>query len=195
MKLNMYLLALLGGAVMLGGAPAQAQTGWTQSGVAFDQRSGWCATHTLQEGLPAMEARPCGSEFPYMSVAVAAPAEKAPNLNLAAALAAAANQAEEPADRANVLKLATDKYGACTTVSYSVDRAPISGVVGFAVLAQFTCPAAPGDPRVNYRNFTSLVRQPNGAIWALAFDYPTDPLSAQDIAMLRAAIGHIASAP
>ena len=142
-----------------------------------------------------MEARPCNAAFPYMSVAMIAPADKVLNVNLTAVLADAASSAEGPAGRADKLKVATDKYGDCTIVSYSVDRTPIPGVTGFAVLAQFNCPAAPGNPRVDYRNFNSLVRQPNGTLWAVAFDYPTNPLSAEDIAMLRAAIGHIASAP
>lgn len=173
---------------------AFAQTNWTLEGITFDQRAGWCSKNAVQDGVPVLEIRPCGSDFPYMSVGKIVPPEQAKNLNVADLLADAAKDASTDESRASILKLASDKYGACTTQSFSVDQHPIPGISGFAKLGSYNCPAA-SNGKVDYRNFTTLVRRPDGAIWAVAFDYPTSPMSADDTAMITSAIGRIAAAP
>lgn len=173
---------------------AFAQSDWTLGGITFDNRDGWCSKHAVQGGVQALEIRPCTSEFPYLSAGVAIPANEAKDMNLANVLASAKQNSAGDDNRARVLKLVTDKYGACTTLSFSVEDQPIPGIAGFSTIGSYQCAAAPGG-RVDYRNFATLIRRPNGDIWAVAFDYPTGPLTAADSAMITSAIGRIAAAP
>src|SRR5262245_49673649 len=188
------LVALLALAFAAVSGAAFAQSNWMLEGITFDQRAGWCSKNAVQDGIAVLEIRPCASDFPYMSVGKVVSPEQAKDLNVADLLSNAAKEASTDENRASILKLATDKYGACTTQSFSVDQHPIPGISGFAKLANYNCPAA-SNGRVDYRNFTTLVRRPDGAIWAVAFDYPIAPMSADDTAMITSAIGRIAAAP
>jgi hypothetical protein len=193
-QITALLVALSATAFAAGGGAAFAQSNWTIDGITFDQRAGWCVKNAVQDGIPVLEIRPCGSDFPYVSVGKIATPEQGKNLDLPGLLATAMQNAATDENRASTLKLATDKYGSCTMLSYSVDQKPIPGITGYAVLASFNCPAAPNNPRVEYRNFNTAVRRPDGAVWAVAFDYPTAPMSAEDTAMITSAIGRIAAA-
>ncbi len=188
------LLAALSGIAALFAAPACAQSDWTIGGITFDKRDGWCSKPAVQDGIHVLEIRPCGADFPYLSVGIIAPPEQGKGLDVASLLAGGMKNASSDENRASILKLATDKYGACTTTSFLVDEHPIPGIAGYATLASYNCPKAPDNPKVDYRNFGTLIRQPNGAVWGVAFDYPVEPLTPQDSAMISSAIGRIAAA-
>jgi hypothetical protein len=182
-------LALAG----MAGAPAMAQTSWSFDGVSIPPRAGWCPTTTAQYvpgggSVQALEVRPCGSDFPYLSVGVAA--RGMPAADVAALTNQAAVGMEGDLGRKNMLEIFQRKSASCTIATYNVDRAPLPGLTAVALTSSANCPALGTGP-VWFRNFATFVKRKNGDLWAVAFDYPLAPMTEADKQMIRGAIAII----
>ena len=169
--------------------PAVAQTGWTFNGVQFTPREGWCTKHTTQGGTPAMEARRCGDEHPYMSIAAIPGNGKV--WNVPAIADSSATALEGPEGASLFAEAARSAYGECTKSSMRVERNPVPQVVGYSVIATFVCTKDGASSEIDFKNFSGYVLGPNGDLWVVAFDYPKGQITADDAAMIKGAADRI----
>jgi hypothetical protein len=177
---------------MAGEASAQ---GWSHEGVSFPGRDNWCAKTTQQDDgqgnvTPALELRPCGLEFPFLSVGVAARGMEP--LDLAVLTAQAADVTLGPDGEATTTAIFRKQDAGCTKISRTISRDPIAGVSSFDLFAQYACPALSAEPTV-MRNFTSYAQRGNGDVWVVAFDHPDGDITDADKTMIRSAIAAIQS--
>lgn len=173
------------GALLLA-APAQAQDArWIHDGVAFNPRAGWCPAETTQQSGPAIVARPCGRDAPYMSAAVITGAMSQQEFDAHVAAA------QRGIDTQQAQNQAAQRLGGCTVSSYTVDHNPLQGVAtAFETDAQLQCE----DGLHPIASLTIYVRGQSGRVWLIAFDHPGDPLSAEDRTMLRGAVAAVQGA-
>jgi len=172
------------GALLLA-APAEAQdTRWIHEGVAFNPRAGWCPAETTQES-PAIVARPCGRDAPYMSAAVITGAMSQQEFDAHVAAA------QRGIDTQQAQNQAAQRFGGCTVSSYRVDHHPLQGVTtAFETDAQLQCDDGPHQ----IASLTAYARGQSGRVWLITFDHPDDPLSAEDRTMLRGAVAAVEGA-
>lgn len=179
----------------LGAASAFAQQTWTHGGIAFPPREGWCTTIADQDDgsggkLPALEARPCGAEFPILSTALVR--RGLAMLDLPTATGRAATESGGETGKKVVNGIFQKKDPACTQLTFELDRAPIPGITGFAVIASYNCPALGSLPSW-FRNFTAYAQQQNGDLWVVAFDYPLEPITEADKQMISGFVAAISA--
>lgn len=173
-------------AVPLSFGPAAAQDArWIHDGVAFNPRTGWCPAETAQQSGPAIVARPCGRDAPYMSAAVITGAMSQQEFDSHVAAA------QHSIDTQQAQNQAAQRLSGCTVSSYTVDHNPLQGVAtAFETDAQLQC----GDGLHPIASLTIYVRGQSGRVWLIAFDHPGDPLSADDRTMLRGAVAAVQGA-
>ncbi|HVY88613.1 MAG TPA: hypothetical protein VG942_07075 [Hyphomonadaceae bacterium] len=178
------------------GPAAMAQDFWTHEGIKFAARDGWCGKEANQ-GTPAapsmaLEARKCGTDFPYMSAGIA---EKDGNSlpGVADLIKNGTTYAYTPDAHKVVMDLMNNQHTGCTESTYVVKTNVMTGVAGFAVEATFAC--TDSTTPVLFKNWTTYAKTKGGAVWVVAFDYPTASVTGGDIAMIQSAVQTISSAP
>lgn len=187
---------MLAGAValfgaMLSAAPAQAQD-WSFGGITFTPRAGWCPSHTTQGGAQTLETRPCGQDYPYMSIAIGAPADGS-SWDIPGLAETFAQTMEGPKGASLFAEAVAPMYGSCVKQSLTVERNPVPQVKGASVVATFDCTKNGVTTSIDFRNFTGYVQTKAGALWVVTFDYPQGPMTSDDHAMIKAAIDKIAA--
>lgn len=193
----MIRLRVIAATLMLAGlfvGEASAQT-WSFDGVTFAKRDGWCAKTAEQNDgrggkTAAYELRPCGKDFPFMSLAVAVRGAAPANMDQAIPQIAAQTASEDGKTRTDTVFKRRDPN--CTRVSHKVVTNPFAGIAGFDLTASYACPALGPDPSV-MRNFTAYAQRKNGDVWVVAFDHPDTDISESDQAMIRSAVAAIAA--
>ena len=188
-------LAALAWAGCASAPAASAQNFWNFSGMKFPARDSWCSKQenqgTADKSAWALEARRCGSDFPYMSVGSVDAGGQLPGVS--ELIANGTDYASTPDAHKVVLDLIIAKHTGCSEASYTVKKDAMTGVPGFAVEANFKCSDSPTP--VLFRNWTTYAVTKSGKVWIVAFDYPTEPITGGDIAMIQSAIQTISSAP
>jgi hypothetical protein len=170
--------------------PAVAQSGWTFNGVQFDARDGWCTRHTTQGGNAAMEVRPCGSDYPYMSLGFVAQ-RNGQVWDVAAIVDSAVTALEGPEGPSLFAEAARAAYGECTKSSMRIERDAVPQVPGYSVIARFVCTKDGASSERDFKNFSGYALAPNGDLWIVAFDYPDGDITSGDAAMIQAAVDRI----
>jgi hypothetical protein len=180
------MLKIFAGAVLSVAAaiPAWAGTAWTFEKISFPPRAGWCPTLAAQ----ALEVRPCGEDFPALSIAVAQ--RNGGRQDLTKLAAAGADQAATPEAKKAVLDIAQTGRENCEENSYAVQRAPMPGVASFAVVASYVCNGDEEAP-VPYTRLTAYAQAGDGSVWTVGFDHPAGPISDADRAMIKSALAKI----
>ncbi len=199
--MRFWVVAGLVLAAASGAAPALAQnvqsapSAWTFEGVTFAPREGWCSKVAMQpvpggDPVQALEVRPCGADFPYLSVGIGK--RQAGDLNVVDLLNRAAQSMEGATGKNNILTTFQNSYGTCTLATYDVNRKPLPGLGAVTVTSSANCSKDTSGP-IWYRNLATFVMRPNGDLWAVAFDYPSAPMTDGDILMIRSAVATIAT--
>lgn len=172
-------------------APAPTSDMWKFQGLTFSARDGWCTRLTDQgtpgQPSPAIEARACGRDSPYMSMTIAQRGTGKGPVDVPSLVANGVTYANGPDARKLMLGVAASDHKSCNQLTYLVRTDAVSGVPGFAVEASYDCVDNPGKP-MWIRNFTTFASSKSGDVWVVSFDYPRDPVSSGDAAMLQSAI-------
>ncbi len=188
-------LVVLAWAACASAPAASAQDFWNFSGMKFPARDSWCSKQTNQgtaaEPTLALEARHCGTDFPYMSIGSVNAGGQLPGVS--ELIANGTEYGSTPDAHKTVLDIIAAKYKGCSEASYVVKKDAMTGVPGFAIEADFKCSDI--STPVLFRNWTTYAATKSGKVWIVAFDYPTDPITGGDIAMIQSAIQTISSAP
>jgi hypothetical protein len=184
------MLKIMASAILACGlaGTASAATGWSFEKIAFPPRQGWCPAPAAQDNPPALEVRPCGEDFPALSLAIEQ--RSAARQDLARLAAAGADKAESADGKKLVLDTVQTGREDCEENSFAVQRSPMPGVPSFAVVASYIC-SGNQDAPVLFNRFTAYAQGRDGAVWVIGFDHPAGPIFDGDRAMIKAVIAKI----
>lgn len=186
------VLGILGAAALMAAMalPATAQQTWPFGGLNFPARDGWCPTFLGD----SMEVRRCGTDFPYLSVTIAAPAPPAGQVyNVEEIASGGAAQMEAPGGPALFADIMQNAYGKCSGDELEVLRNPVPGVSGFTIVGALSCAKGDAAPQlIDFRNFSGFVKDPSGGVWVVSYDYPQTELGEEDIALIQSIAATIA---
>ncbi len=204
MVANQFKGAVLAALVLAAASAASAQTlekqnkaagpssdMWKFQGLTFSARDGWCTKLTEQgtpdQPSPAIEARACGTDFPYMSMTIGQRGTGNGPADVPQLLAYGVTYTNGPDAKKLMLGLANSEHQSCVQLTYLARNDAAPGVPGFAVEASYDCSDNPGKP-MWIKNFTTYASSKSGDVWVISFDYPRTPVTSGDAAMLQSAI-------
>lgn len=172
---------------------ASAQTMWSFKGFQFPARDGWCSKETNQgtpsEPAPTLEARPCGADFPYVSIGLGRAGDGSGPVDTSPLASNGVDYSNGPDGHKLVLGMINAKHTACVETKYTVTRDAIPLITGFLLDAEYKCTDT--TEAVTFRNWTSFASTRKGDLWIVAFDYPQTAVTGGDIAMLQSVIATI----
>jgi hypothetical protein len=163
-----------------------AATDWTFEKISLTPRPGWCPS--VNEAAPALEVRPCGEDYPVLSLAIRQ--KGAARQDLARLAATDAGKAGDLDGKKLVLDAVQTGREDCEENSFAVERAPMRGVPSFSVVATYVC-AGNQDAPIPFTRFTAYAQGRDGSLWVVGFDHPAGPISDNDRAMIKSAIAKI----
>jgi len=164
---------------------------WKFEGLTFPARDGWCTKLTDQgtpsEPSPAIEARACGTDFPYMSMTIGQRGAGNGPADIPKLLAYGVTYTNGADAKKLMLGMANSAHTSCVQLTYLTRNDAVPGVPGFAVEASYDCSENPGKP-MWIKNFTTYASSKSGDVWVISFDYPRTSVTSGDAAMLQSAI-------